>query len=117
MSVPIQKIAFPDGKRLTVDNDDTKAQAWAVKLGLMPGMTDLLARRSGQRGVAGFARDGERLVAVLAWAGFKSKEDNGWVTFLVSPANDATASWLWTAVNRIVNADTFCVGATGWPLN
>jgi len=117
MNVPIQKITFPDGKRLIVDNDDTEAQAWAVRLGLMPGMTDLLAGRSGPRGVAGLARDGDRLVAVLAWAGFKSKAENGWATFLVSPANDATANWLWAAVNRIINADTICIGATGWPLN
>ena len=85
---------FPNGGRLVSNLNDTAAKSEALRLGLLPGMLEALGKRAGQRGVAGVARDGDRIVAIIAWEGFKSPSDNGWGSLSISPATEATASML-----------------------
>ena len=101
-----QVLMFSDGVRLVSELDDTAAKAEALRLGLLPGMLEVLAKRSGQRGVAGVARDGDRIVAIIAWEGFKSPTDNGWGSLAISPATEANAAWLSAVAHRIVQADS-----------
>lgn len=99
-------LKLPNGAVLRADHNDARARAEALRLGLLPGMMAQLNSRAGTHGVAGVARDGDKVVAVIAWAGFESPTDNGWGTLSISPATDDMAGWLAMLAHRIVGADT-----------
>ena len=113
MTADVNVVVFPDGRRLVRNQDDATAKAEALRLGLFPGMVAELGKRSGQRGVAGLARDGDRIVAVIVWAGFAAASDNGWGTLSISPATEETAGWLSAVAHRIVGADTIRIEGDG----
>ena len=63
-----------------------------------------LRERPAQRGAAALTRDGDRLLAIAAWAGFASEEDNGWASLSVTPTCNETADWLVAVAHRMNNA-------------
>ena len=62
-----------------------------------------LQERAAQRGAAVLTRDGDRLLAIVAWAGFASEEDNGWASLSVTPACNETADWPAAVAHRMIN--------------
>jgi hypothetical protein len=115
MSDKINCLMLPGGTCIYQDTNDARAQSEALRLGLLPGMMAQLRKRSGQRGVAGLSRDGDRIVAIIAWAGFDAARDNGWATFSISPANEETAGFLSTMAHRMVDADSVRMeGGPAW---
>ena len=104
MTADVNFLIFPDGKRLVRNPDTAAAKVEALRLGLLPGIMAELRRRSGTRGAAGIARDGDRLVAVIAWEGFKHASDNGWITLTVTPACQKTANWLMAVARTLIDA-------------
>ncbi|MEA3212343.1 MAG: hypothetical protein QOE70_5400 [Chthoniobacter sp.] len=93
----------PAGYRVVRNGDDASVKAEAQRLGVLTALNTQLNARAGQRAAAALARDGDRLVAILAWAGFESNVDNGWASLAVTPACDATADWLVAVAHQIID--------------
>jgi hypothetical protein len=104
MSNDVNFVIFPGGERLVRNDDEAAAKAEALRLGLLPELIVQLRSRTGQRGAAGIARDGDRIVAVVVWAGFKSASDNGWITLTATPACEKTADWLVRIAHTLIDA-------------
>ena len=116
MSNDVNFVIFPGGERLVRDDDEVLAKAEALRLGLLPELMAQLRSRTGQRGAAGLARDGDRLVAVVVWAGFAAESDNGWITLTATPACEKTADWLVRIAHTLIDATTvqFIEGGSPW---
>lgn len=104
MNAPVNVLILPSGAHVVRGDDDATAKAEALRLGLLPAVCAALRKHAGSRGAAGIARDGDRLVAVIAWDGFESAEDNGWASLSITPACEETANWLVGAVSRLIDA-------------
>ena len=86
-----------------------------MRLGLLPSMMAQLGKRSGERGVAGLVRDGDRIVAVIGLAGFKSAHDNHWFTLSISPACEESVELLSALAHKLVDADSIRLeGGSPW---
>jgi hypothetical protein len=107
MSKGINQVIFPDGRRLVRNCDDTNARAVAVRLGLYADIMAQLKGAKSPRGVAGMAVEGDQVVAIIAWAGFKRASDNGWGTLSMSPVREDTTSYLVALVQKIIGGDTW----------
>lgn len=116
MPSDVNVVIFPDGTRLVRNDDDAAAKAEALRLGLLPALSAQLRQRTGKRGAAGIARDGDRLVAIIVWAGFESASDNGWITLALTPACEKTAGWLMRITHNLIDATTvqFMEGGAPW---
>ena len=106
MNTGVNFLIFPDGKRLVTNPDDTAAKSEALRLGLLSSMTAKLGEGSGARGVAGLARDGDKIVAVIGLAGFELARNNHWYTLSMSPFCEETAGFLSDLAYFIVGADS-----------
>ena len=102
----VNLLIFPDGTRLVRNDDEAAAKAEALRLGLLPDLSAQLRQRKGQRGAAGIARDGDRLVAIVVWAGFEAASDNGWITLTITPACEKTAGWLVRITHNLIDASS-----------
>ena len=61
------------------------------------------AHPAAQRVAAALTRHGDRLLVIVAWAGFASEENKGWASLSVTPTCNETADWLVVA-HRMINA-------------
>jgi hypothetical protein len=102
MTERVNTLLLPAGHRVLRNDDDASVKAEALRLGLLPTLSAELNKRRGQRGAAALARDGDRLVAILAWAGFASETDNGWTSLSVTPGCEETAEWLVALAHRLI---------------
>jgi len=88
----IESLVLPNGAVLLKDMDDDRSKATAINLGLYPRIVEGLESIEGPCGAAGIQRNGDWLVAVLAWE--RCSGGNGWATVSISPFNDETAAFL-----------------------
>lgn len=116
MSAAVNMVLLPGGHRVVGSDDDAAVKAEALRLGLLPALSAALKKRTGQRGAAALARDGDRLVAIIAWAGFPSDADNGWASLSVTPACEETSTWLVAVAHRMIDATgvRFMEGGAPW---
>src|SRR2546430_508516 len=105
MSAGVKIYALPGGERIISDEDDARVQAEALRLGVIEQVSTAIRNGTGQRGASVITRDGDRLVAIIRWAGFAKASNNGWASMSVTPACDKTAGWLMDAVNILIDAD------------
>jgi hypothetical protein len=105
MSSDVKVMVCPTGERIVSDEDDARVQAEALRLGVIEQVSGAIRTGTGQRGASVITRDGNRLVAIIRWAGFAKASNNGWASLSVSPANEKTAGWLMNAVNLLIDAD------------
>lgn len=106
MSERVKVMVCPTGERIVSDEDDARVQVEALRLGVIEQLSAAIRNGNGQRGASVITRDGNRLVAIIRWAGFAKASNNGWASMSVTPANDKTAGWLMDAVNILIDADT-----------
>ncbi len=78
------------------------AKARAQRLGLFTRIEADLNAQTGTRAAAGVGRDGEKHIAVVAWAGFANPLDNGWATLSITPASNENAAYLAIIVEQIL---------------
>ena len=105
MCEDVKVMLCPTGERIVLDEDDTRVQAEALRLGVIEQIAAAVRNGSDQRGASVITRDAERMVAIIRWAGFPKASNNGWASMAISPANEKTASWLVRAVNLLIGAD------------
>jgi len=116
MSYDVNFLILPSGERLVRSDDEGSAKAQTLRLGLLPALCAQLRSRTGQRGAAGIAWDGDRIVAIVVWAGFASASDNGWITLTATPACEKTADWLVRIAHTLIDATSvqFIEGGSPW---
>lgn len=102
MTERVNVVLLPAGYRVVRNEDDASVKAEALRLGVLDALNAQLNARDGQRAAAALARDRDRLVAILAWAGFESDVDNGWTSLAVTPACDETVDWLVAVAHQII---------------
>lgn len=109
MTDDVKVAVCPTGERIVIDEDDGRVQAEALRLGVIERIESATRNGSGQRGASVITRDGQRIVAIVRWAGFADASRNGWASVAISPANEKTAGWLVRAVKLLVGADTMAL--------
>lgn len=116
MSERVKVMVCPGGERIVTDEDDLRVQATALRLGVLDQLSAAVRNGTGQRGASVITKDGEQFVAVIVWAGFAKASNNGWASFVVTPANEKTAGWLMDACRILIDADTVGMmpGDTSW---
>jgi len=116
MKASVKVYTFPDGERLVTNADDASAKAEALRLGMLSALEAALRKHDGQRCASAIARDGNRIVAIIAWAGFAAASENGWVSITATPACEKTADWLVRAAHRLIErpAIRFVEGGAPW---
>lgn len=116
MNRGVKAFALPRRYRVAQSIDDAAVKAEALRLGLLPKLTAELAKRAGQRCAAAVVKDGDRAVAIFAWAGFASATDNGWSSIAVSPVCRETVDWLITVARKVSGASGigFLKGGAPW---
>ena len=117
MSKAVKVMVSPTGERFVTNEDDARAKAEALRLGLLPSITAALRKHEGrQRCASGLVRDGDRLVAIIAWQGFASEKDNGWISVTATPACEKTADKLVELARQLTNATSirFVEGGAPW---
>jgi len=87
-------LLLPPGARVCRCADDAKVKALAIRLGVYAQISAGLRRKVPTPGSAALCRDGDALVAIMAWRGFANARENGWLAFTVTPASGANALWL-----------------------
>ena len=117
MSEGVNVMVLPGGERIVLDEDDARVQATALRLGVIEKVSAEINKCTGQRGVSVLMRDGDRLVAVVAWTGFDDPTKNGWASVSITPANEKTAGWLVNAARRIIGAYDVRMVKGGAPWN
>jgi hypothetical protein len=96
---------LPGGGRLVRSEDEAKVKAEALRLGILPEVSAVLKQHRGRPHVAaGIRQEGNRIVAIIAWAGFDAAADNGWMSLTATPACDKTASLLLKIAAELTNA-------------
>jgi len=95
----LESLVLPNGAVLLKDMDDDRSKATAVDLGLYPYILAALKSTDGPCGAAAIQRNGDWLVAVLAWE--RCNAGNGWATLSMTPANDETVAFL-TRLSRVL---------------
>ena len=105
MTHAVNEVHLPGGYRVVGNHDDTSVKAEALRLGVLSALSAELRKTTGQRGAVVLARDGDRLVAIAAWAGFASAVENGWASVSVTPVCEETAAWLVAIAHRLVDGD------------
>lgn len=106
MSRAVKIYEMPGGERLVTNADDASAKAEALRLGMLSALEAALRKHEGQRCASAIARDGDRIVAIIAWAGFAEASENGWVSITATPACEKTADWLVRAAHRLIERPT-----------
>lgn len=91
---------LPSGVVLVKDLDDARSMAAADRLGLRAGIEAMLRSTDGPCGAAGIQKDGEWLVAVMAWA--RCDRGNGWASLMMTPADEQTTAFMCKLVRRLV---------------
>ncbi len=116
MTEGVKVMVCPTGERIVTDEDDARVQAEALRLGVIEQIAAATRNGNGQRGASVVTRDGNRMVAIIRWAGFPKASNNGWASMAISPANEKTAGWLVRAVNLLIGADamTLLPADTSW---
>ena len=116
MKASVKTYTFPGGERVVTNADDTSAKAEALRLGMLSALEAALRKREGQRCASAITRDGNRIVAVIAWAGFPAASENGWVSLTATPACEKTADWLVRAAHRRIESPAirFVEGGAPW---
>ena len=116
MNTDVKVYDLPGGERIVTDADDTSAKAAALRLGMLSALEASLRKHEGQRCASAIARDGNRMVAIIAWAGFPSASENGWVSLTATPACETTADWLVRAAHRLIERPSirFVEGGAPW---
>ncbi len=109
MSDGVKVMVCPTGERIVSDEDDARVQAEALRLGVIEQIAAAVRNGDGQRGASVITRDGNRLVAIIRWAGFPKASNNGWASMSVTPANDKTAGWLMNAVHLLIDGDSMAL--------
>jgi hypothetical protein len=109
MSEDVKVMVCPTGERIVTDEDDARVQAEALRLGVIEQIAGAVRNGAGQRGASVVTRDGNRMVAIIRWAGFEKASNNGWASMAISPANEKTAAWLVRAVNLLIGADAMAL--------
>lgn len=103
MSDAVKALTLPTGERIVSEEDDAKAKADALRLGLLPKIEASLRRYEGRsRCAAAIVHDGNRMVAIIAWRGFASAIDNGWVSVSASPPTLIAAVYLERLARRFI---------------
>jgi len=87
-------VRLPNGSWVSRCGDDTAVKALAVRLGVYAQVSAGLRRDVATPGSAALCCDGDALVAIMAWRGFASAKDNGWLALRVVPASEENAGWL-----------------------
>lgn len=87
-------VRLPNGSWVSRCGDDTAVKALAVRLGVYAQVSAGLRRDVATPGSAALCCDGDALVAIMAWRGFASAKDNGWLALRVAPASEENAGWL-----------------------
>ena len=67
-------------------------QAEALRLGVIEQIAAAARNGNGQRGASVVTRDGNRMVAIIRWAGFAKASGNGWASMAISPVLDLLAA-------------------------
>ena len=106
MSERAKTYTLPGGERIVSDEDDVRVQADALRLGVLEQIAAAIRNGDGERGASVLTRDGNRIVAIIRWAGFAKASNNGWASMAVTPASEKTAGWLMNAVNLLIDGDT-----------
>lgn len=116
MSKAVKVYELPGGERIVTNADDASAKAEALRLGMLSALEASLRKHEGQRCASAIARDGNRIVAIIAWAGFTAASENGWVSMSATPACERTAGWLVQAAHRLIErpAIRFVEGGAPW---
>ena len=116
MSDDVKVMFLPGGERIVSDEDDARVQAEALRLGVIEQLSTAIRNGTGERGASVITRDGDRLVAIIRWAGFGKTSNNGWASLSVTPACEKTAGWLMNAVNILIDADRVAMlpGGPSW---
>jgi len=110
MTEGVKVMVCPTGERIVSDEDDARVQAEALRLGVIEQIAAATRNGTGQRGASVITCDGNRMVAIIRWAGFPKASNNGWASMAISPANEKTAGWLMDACRILIDGDT--VGLT-----
>jgi hypothetical protein len=116
MSAGVNLLMTPEGDPVVWNQDDATAKAEALRLGLLPALSKAVRKVSGSRVGVALGRDGDRLVAIVAWEGFASASENGWASLSVTPACDRTAAWLIQAAQKLANSNAirWIPGGAAW---
>ena len=116
MTESVKVMVCPTGERIVTDEDDARVQAEALRLGVIEQIAAAVRNGSGERGASVITRDGNRIVAIIRWAGFPKASNNGWASMAIWPATEKTAGWLVRAVNLLIGADamTMLPADTSW---
>ena len=88
----LESLVLPNGAVLLKDMDDDRSKATAINLGMYPRIVEGLKSIEGPCGAAGIQRNGDWIVAALAWE--RCSGGNGWATLSMSPVNDETVGFL-----------------------
>ena len=80
---------------LTIERDDAKARACALRMGLHQSLSDavLSKKEEGPHLAASGKRDGRFYRLVLHFAGFQSAHENGWL-LMSAPFTPENVAWL-----------------------
>lgn len=81
-------LQLSNGAQIEFCSDDQEVKAVAKRLDLYSQMVAGLGLEGADRGAAGLRRDGDSLIAILAWQGFADNHSNGWMSVKVTPVCD-----------------------------
>lgn len=97
---------MPNGARVCRCGNDAEVKALAVRLGVYAQISAGLRRKVSTPGSAALCRDGDALVAIMAWRGFANPRENGWLALTVTPASEENALWLAGMAKAAVGSPT-----------
>ncbi len=97
---------MPNGARVCRCGNDAEVKALAVRLGVYAQISAGLRRKVSTPGSAALCRDGDALVAIMAWRGFANPRENGWLALTVTPASEENAMLLGALARAAVGSPT-----------
>jgi len=117
MSKAVKVMVCPGGERFVIDEDNARAKAEALRLGVIEILSAELQKVTGSGAASVTMKDGDRLVMIVSWKGFASASENGWASVSVTPANEKTAAWLVMLAHRLAQATEIRMVEGGAPWN